>query len=124
VDDFNEDGHLDILAGGNGRAQILYGYGSGAFTSSTVMTWGTNVVRPAVGDIDNDGERDIILTDIDWGAGAAIFKKVGATSYQFSGIISEIGNRYATALAQLSLFAVKTGRNWIFPCCKQLKIRE
>ncbi|MCJ2541271.1 MAG: VCBS repeat-containing protein, partial [Candidatus Thermoplasmatota archaeon] len=61
VGDFNEDGHLDIVGGGNQKTVRLFaGQGNGSFDTSVVGTVPQNLVSMATGDMDNDGHMDIL----------------------------------------------------------------
>ncbi|MCK5253359.1 MAG: VCBS repeat-containing protein, partial [Thermoplasmata archaeon] len=65
VGDFNEDGHLDIVGGGNQRTIRLFaGQGNGTFNVSTVGTISADLRSIAVGDIDNDGHLDLLVAPL------------------------------------------------------------
>jgi Ca2+-binding RTX toxin-like protein len=60
--DFNEDGILDLAVGmsvGNG-AKIFLGNGNGTFQSPTLLASGNQIGQVAVGDLNGDGNLDLV----------------------------------------------------------------
>lgn len=90
VDDFNKDGNLDIVTGGStllpntfirtGGLSTLLGNGSGQFgtaVTSSGQQFGTGTAI-AVGDFNNDGNRDVISTSSLFGGTASdLFVSLG-----------------------------------------------
>jgi len=71
--DFNGDGHLDLLTGGEGSynsssgtniTRILYNDGTGILTNSGISLPGWGGVAFAVGDIFNHGRNDIVMCGV------------------------------------------------------------
>lgn len=69
VNDFNHDGHLDVVIGGTNPYLIsaLLGYGNGTFDEQTIFSgksWNFNEhlnrLHFVVGDFNNDGHQDIV----------------------------------------------------------------
>ncbi len=64
--DLDADGDIDLVSGDNGKVNVYKNNGTGGFalfqtlTSSGFNAWG----RPAVGDIDGDGDKDIYVPAI------------------------------------------------------------
>jgi hypothetical protein len=70
VGDFNGDGNLDIAVANEGTTpapgntvSILLGNGDGTFQQPTSLTVGANPSALAVGDFNNDGKLDLIVTN-------------------------------------------------------------
>jgi hypothetical protein len=71
VADFNGDGKLDIVVadygnpstGDNGGVSILLGNGDGTFKPPQFFSAGKNPNSVAVGDFNNDGKQDLLLTN-------------------------------------------------------------
>ena len=61
VGDFNEDGHLDVVAanGGSTNVSLLLGDGAGGFSPAVLVNVGAVPVGLAVADIDGDGHLDL-----------------------------------------------------------------
>ena len=62
--DFNEDGKLDLAVGmsiGNG-AKIFLGNGDGTFQSPTLLASGNQIGQVAVGDLNGDGNVDLVAS--------------------------------------------------------------
>lgn len=71
VADFNGDGKLDIAvadygdpnSGNDGGVSILQGNGDGTFQAASLVSAGKNPISISVGDFDNDGHQDLIVSD-------------------------------------------------------------
>jgi hypothetical protein len=72
--DFNGDGNLDLAvasnsagatgaAGSAGTVTILLGRGDGTFRNSIVYGAGNNPLSLGVGDVNGDGQPDLVLAD-------------------------------------------------------------
>ncbi len=59
--DFDLDGHLDFMTGGDGLMQVVLGDGNGGFTASAVHACGAGR-KMAAGHLDDDGRIDIVHT--------------------------------------------------------------
>src|SRR5690606_31260265 len=75
VEDLNGDGHLDIFVaemgnpgdGANADAWVLYGDSTGSFAQQTIST-GIGNHESKVGDLDGDGDLDILAKPYSFGA--------------------------------------------------------
>ena len=63
IGDVNNDGHLDIIATANGPNTIWFNNGSGSFAATTVWGSSGNTQYVAAGDLDGDGDLDLVSTD-------------------------------------------------------------
>ncbi len=63
--DEDGDGHVDILAGGEGSVTVLRGDGRGGFAAPVRLAAGENPVCAAVGDLDGDGRLDAVVANHD-----------------------------------------------------------
>jgi hypothetical protein len=69
--DFNGDGNLDLAVASNGTGStglggsvtVLLGQGDGAFRNSMVYGAGNNPLSLAVGDVNGDGQPDLVIAD-------------------------------------------------------------
>jgi hypothetical protein len=62
--DMNDDGKMDLVAGGDEPARIFYGAGDGTF-GSVDMRYRQSVVSSAAGaDVNNDGRTDLIVASV------------------------------------------------------------
>ncbi|CAF2006083.1 unnamed protein product [Rotaria magnacalcarata] len=71
VGDFNQNNQTDLVVTEEGinTAVVFYGVGNGTFAKSNSYSLGYNShpVSAAIGDFDNDGWLDIVVTNDDWG---------------------------------------------------------
>ena len=63
VVDWDGDGHLDLLVSGGERIVQLRGDGTGRFALSGSAVVGENPVDMALGDLDEDGQADIVVAN-------------------------------------------------------------
>ncbi len=67
--DVNDDGNLDLVLagerGGNPTASVYLGYGDGRFTRTDAGLAGVDVSSSDFGDVNNDGDLDLVLTGFD-----------------------------------------------------------
>jgi hypothetical protein len=69
--DFNGDGKLDVAVADygdpatadNGGVSLLLGNGDGTFQPATLISAGNNPISIAVGDFNNDGHQDLVVSD-------------------------------------------------------------
>src|SRR6185369_9352198 len=62
IGDLNADGRIDIAAGANGRTSILLGNGSGGFTRSADIGFGSGAFVSVL-DLNGDGKLDVLSVD-------------------------------------------------------------
>lgn len=69
VDDFNNDGHIDLATGGNAAnaALVSLGNGDGSFKASVGYGDAANSARITHGDLTNDGITDIVTAEYNAG---------------------------------------------------------
>lgn len=60
--DFDQDGHLDLAICSTMDVGIMYGMGDGTFELPIYMGLDTNTVAAAAGDVDGDGDTDLIVS--------------------------------------------------------------
>jgi hypothetical protein len=68
--DFNKDGKLDLITGCGYQLCLLLGNGDGTFAAPVQISTGTNandepVNTIAIGDINHDGNLDVVVTNVD-----------------------------------------------------------
>ncbi len=63
VADMNGDSLLDIIAGNSGSFRVYLNSGTGTFQGQTLVTSGTQTEALAVGDIDRDGDVDVVTAN-------------------------------------------------------------
>lgn len=103
VGDFNNDTHIDLLLTGDGGAtgqlNVYTNIGNGTFSLAQNLsdTYGVQYSSTAVGDIDNDGDSDFIVTGMDNG------------NNPFSGIFMNDGNAQFTEYQAGSITDVQYG---------------
>ncbi len=61
--DFNEDGVGDLLLPTNGNVQVQLGNSDGTFKLATGYNTGAGLTSATSGDLNNDGNLDIVMTD-------------------------------------------------------------
>ena len=91
AEDMNRDGQVDLLLGNGGQTnRLLYNNGPadpfGAVTPDDVGGAGVNTYGAAVGDVDNDGDLDIVIANGD--ATNSLYYNNG-TSTPFDGVTPE-----------------------------------
>ncbi|UOQ52318.1 FG-GAP-like repeat-containing protein [Hymenobacter cellulosivorans] len=98
--DVNGDNLLDALVGFSTHVQTLYGTGGELFTSGSSISVGLYPRSMVTGDIDGDGDIDLVTANVD---GYALSVRVNNGSGQFSGTtsISTRQNPFVAALADL-----------------------
>ncbi len=97
--DLDEDGDQDIIAGGGGKTAWWRNDGAGAFSRTSLGSFGTFSVLPT--DLDQDGDLDILRNqrnngDIDW------FENDGGTFSERS-IAPAIGESWSQVVGDLDL---------------------
>ena len=67
LDDFNNDGHLDIVVTNDDSADVsvLLGYGNGTFQNQSRYSFGPSQNSIVVGDFNNDTRLDIVVASYD-----------------------------------------------------------
>jgi len=99
--DLNNDSKLDLVAGTDGGLFVLRGNGSGGFTDLGVVASSIGISDISVGDINNDGWKDIAI--LDGGAqGAEILTANGSGDFTSSGGIDLGDTTVSSALGDLN----------------------
>ena len=96
--DLNNDGNLDLLtAGGNGSVgniDVRFGTGGGTFSSATSYVYvngGSTAYAISVGDVNNDGQLDLLAAGLQAGGGYNYSVRLGAGAGTFGAATSFVG---------------------------------
>jgi flagellin-like hook-associated protein FlgL len=103
VEDFNEDGTLDLLVGSNGGdTQVRLGNGNGTFAAGTLLLAGGSVARggATITDYNNDGHLDVVAADNN-GSQISIYCGNGNGTFASAITISTISNPVALLASDL-----------------------
>jgi flagellin len=99
--DLNNDSKLDLVAGTEGGLFVLSGNGSGGLTNLGVVANSITISDVSVGDINNDGRKDIAI--LDGGAqGAEILMANSSGGFTSSGSIDLGDTTVSSALGDLN----------------------
>jgi hypothetical protein len=85
--DLNNDGHVDVVIPDQGLQQLVvslgYGHGGFAVPTGNVATTTSNIQAAVVGDLDGDGNADVLVAD-DYRTTLAFYQGMGDGHLQAS----------------------------------------
>lgn len=102
--DLNGDSHLDLLFSSAEANCVSYALGNGAgnFSAAHHVSAGSHPVGLAVEDIDGNGRRDVVVTNVDSGSVAVLRQKTGlGTDFEALQVLGSKGGAREVAVADV-----------------------
>lgn len=88
--DFDQDGHLDLVAASNNDIALFYGNGDGGFSPPLYLGLNAPIMQTVAADVDGDGDLDVLATG---GTRVFVLRRVAARTYALPEIYPVVNSR-------------------------------